>query len=197
MKIEIITNQSKSLLSSIIFLIIGVILITNADIILSFISIVIGSILLISGIINIFIYAQRRKSNNPFANRSLFYSIVLILLGIIFIFFSDIIETSIRFILGGWILMSGIYQLITAISLSHKNTKFISSLIVAIALVILSIYVIFTENLLLSSIGIIMVIYSIIEIMGFIFNKRNCRTITPKPGETTLIIPEKNKKIKK
>ena len=88
MKIEIITNQSKSLLSSIIFLIIGVILITNADIILSFISIVIGSILLISGIINIFIYAQRRKSNNPFANRSLFYSIVLILLGIIFIFFS-------------------------------------------------------------------------------------------------------------
>ena len=56
MKIEIITNQSKSLLSSIIFLIIGVILITNADIILSFISIVIGSILLISGIINIFIY---------------------------------------------------------------------------------------------------------------------------------------------
>ena len=86
MKIEIITNQSKSLLSSIIFLIIGVILITNADIILSFISIVIGSILLISGIINIFIYAQRRKNNNPFANRSLFYSIALILLGIIFIF---------------------------------------------------------------------------------------------------------------
>lgn len=197
MKIKIISSQSNPILNSIICLIIGIILLTNADVVLSFISVVIGSIILIAGIINTFIYYQKRKNNDPLANKTLTFSIVLLIIGIIFIFFNDIIETSIRFIVGAWILMSGISQLITAISFSRKSTSFISSLIVAIALIILSIYVIFTENLLLSSIGIIMIIYSIIEILGIIFNKKNSKPITPKPGETTLIIPEKSTPNKK
>ncbi len=196
MKIEVSFGKDESLLSSIIFLIVGVVLLTKGDVVLQFLSIVVGSILLIIGIIKAFLYYKRKKKIEPIARFSLVSAVAFMFFGIVFIFFSDFIETSIRYILGAWILFSGINTFINAISLSTKNTHFISSLIVSILLVILSIYVIFTENLIINSLGIIMIIYSVLEIGDFIFGKRKVKTYEPKEGETTLIIPDK-KDIKK
>lgn len=193
MKIEISYDRNKSLLSAIIFLIVGVILLTNADIVLSFISVVIGSILLITGVIKTFLVYQNKKKAGYFDKSKLIKAVIFLIFGIIFIFFSGIIETSIRFIFGSWILFSGINQLINALSLTKNNNKFLSSLIISILLIILSVYVIFRENLLLNGVGIVMIIYSIIEITGFVFSKKGMKSEESKEGDVALIIPDKNK----
>ncbi len=191
MKIEVSFSKNESLLSSIIFLIVGVVLLTNADTVLKFISVVIGSALLIVGVIKVFLYYQRKKKYESGGSLGLIAAVAFVFFGIIFIFFSNFIETSIRYIFGAWILFSGVNTFINAISLSPKNTHFISSLIVSVLLIALSLYVIFSENLLLKGIGIVMIIYSAIEIVDFIIGKREVKTYEPKEGETTLIVPNK------
>jgi len=64
---------------------------------------------------------------------------------------------------------------------------------------IVGIYTIIIGDVILSSIGIIMMIYATIEIIGYIFYTKD--TMKPEePGTTTLIVPEEdndNKKVDK
>ena len=188
-KIKSYSSQS-SLLSSILFFILGAILFTSADKVLTTISIIIGIILATSSIISLVFYYFQAKKGLAFAKKgNLIIGIITLILAIIFIFFSNLVEQFIRFIVGAWILFTGIIRLINVLSMKKSNNKFISLLLVSIMLIIVGVYTIIIGDIILSTIGIIMMVYAAIEIVGYILYSKD--TIEPEePGTTTLIVPE-------
>ena len=169
-KVKSYSTQS-SLISSIIFFIIGAILFTNAEKVVSTTAFIIGIILATIGI-------------------DLGRGIALIAISLVFIFASNIVEQIIRFIIGAWILFSGISRLISVLTFSNKNTKFLPLLIVSLLLIGIGIYTIVIGDVVLSTIGIIMMIYAAIDIIGYIFYTKDTLA-KEEPGATTLIIPDK------
>lgn len=188
-KIKSYSSQS-SLISSIIFFILGAILFTSADSVIKTVSIIIGIILAVSSLAELIIYILERKKEDRIPKKvRLVYSIISLILAIIFIFFSNIVEQFIRFIVGAWILFTGIIRFINVISMNTKSRKFIPLLIVSLLLMGVGIYTIVWGDVILSTIGIIMMIYAAIEIIGYIAYTKD--TMEPiEPGTTTLIVPE-------
>lgn len=188
-KVKSYSSQS-SLISSIIFFIIGAILFTNAEKVVSTMAFIIGIILATIGIVEFIVYLKKRKDgeNQPI---DLGRGIALIAISLIFIFASNIVEQIIRFIIGAWILFSGISRLISVLTFSNKNTKFLPLLIVSFLLIGIGIYTIVVGDVVLSTIGIIMMIYAAIDIIGYIFYTKDTLE-KEEPGATTLIIPAKD-----
>ena len=182
-------SKQSSLLSSILFFILGAILFTKADELLSLVSIIIGIILAVTGIVTLTYYYFKTKQQ-LYLRKFLIYGIVSLILAIIFIFFANIVEQFIRFIVGGWILFSGIMRLINALNMNFKSAKFLPLLLVSIALIGVGIYTIVIGDILISSVGIIMMIYSAIEIIGYIFYTKD-KQEKEEEGATSIIVPDK------
>ena len=186
-------NSQASLISSIIYFIIGGILFAKADEVLSVLSLIIGIIMAISGIVSLVIYYINLKKEIPYKNhKNLAYGILLLIISIIFIFFSNIVAQFIRFIIGGWILFTGIIRLINSLSMNNKNNKFIPLLIVSLLLIGVGIYTIVKGDIILSSVGLIMMLYAGIEIIGYIFYSKDKQEVE-EVGATSLIVPEEGK----
>ena len=166
-KINSYKNPS-SLISSIILFILGGILFTNPDIFVTTISKIVGAILLATAVVLLITIFINRKSY-PLPLLKISSTIILLLLSIMFLFFSETVEKAIRIVVGFWILFSGINRLINALKMTDKNKKFISLIIVSLLLIIIGIYSIVIGDVVLSSIGIILMIYSTIDIIGYIF----------------------------
>lgn len=187
-KIKSYSTQS-SLLSSILFFILGAILFTSADKLLNIISVIIGTLFATAATISLIIYfIQARNKNAKVGN--LTFGIVSLIFAIIFIFFSNIVEQAIRFVVGGWILLTGIIRLINVLSMPKKDKKFLQLLVVAAALIFIGIYTIVVELFGLDIIGIIMMVYAGIEIVGYILYSKDKPEQEPKEGTTTLLVPE-------
>jgi uncharacterized membrane protein HdeD (DUF308 family) len=185
-------SQQSSLISSIIFFIVGAILFTNAEKVMSIFYVIVGAILGIAAIISLFIFYRNKKKYNTFDGGNLALGIITLIFAIIFFFFSNIVEQSIRFLVGAWILFSGINRLITALKMNSKNDRFIPMLVISILIILVGFYTIVFGDVILSTIGVIMMVYAVIEISGYILYKKDEDTPEEKEeGETTLLIPEK------
>lgn len=91
-------------------------------------------------------------------------------------------------------MFTGIIRLINVIQTSPKNKKFFPLLAVAIALIGIGIFTIIYGGTIIRSIGIIMMIYSAVEIIGFVLYTKDSKP-TEEPGVTTLIVPEENDQV--
>ena len=193
MKISIKSySQQSYLISAIIFFIIGAILFTNAEKVMSVFYVAVGVIMGISAIISLFIFYRNKKKYNIFDGGNLALGIVTLAIATVFFFFSNIVEQSVRFIIGAWILYSGINRLISALRFNHTNGRFLPLLIVSILIILVGLYTIVFGDVILSTIGVIMMIYAIIEISGYILYKKDEDDVEEKEeGDTTLLIPEK------
>lgn len=191
-KVKSYASQS-SLINSIIFFILGGILFTSAEKVISTLSIIIGVLMASTGIIELVIYFINRKKEIS-KTKDLGSGIALLIISIIFIFFANIVEQIIRFIIGAWILFSGINRLINALSINKKDKKFLPLLIIAALLIIVGIYTIVIGDVVLSTIGIIMMIYAGIDIIGYIFYTKD-KVEKEEEGTTTLIVPEKDEEV--
>ncbi len=191
-------KNTSSLVSSIILFIMGGILFTNPDIFVTTISKIIGTILLATAIILLITIFLNRKIT-PIPILKLSSTIILLLLGIMFLFFSETVEKAIRIVVGFWILFSGINRLINALKMTDKNKKFLSLVIVSILLILIGVYTIVIGDVLLSSIGIILMLYSAIDIIGYIFYSKETNTTVDINEDTTLIttVEKENKKSKR
>ena len=202
-KIKSYSKQS-SLISAVLFLIFGAILFSNAERVVQALSVIVGIVFAIVGVVSLITFIINNKKGPNFASKtSLISGIICLIFAIIFIFFSSVVEQSIRFILGAWILLTGIMRLIDTIS-NTKGNKFWSLLIVSILLISVGIYTIVFGDVILSTIGIIMMIYALIEIVGYIIYSKTTSD-EEKNGTETLLIPEeeenttskKKKRVKK
>ena len=202
-KINNYKNQS-SLISSIIFFILGGILFTNPDIFITTISKIVGAFLLMISIVS-FITIFINWKLSPFPMLKLSSSIIILLMAIMFFFFSETVEKAIRIVVGFWILFSGINRLINALKITNKDKKFISLIIVSLILILIGIYTIVIGDILISSVGMILMIYSAIDIIGYIFYTKETNETVDISEDTTLITTEiekdsktkKNRKLKK
>lgn len=160
------------ILRAILFGVIGVFMIVKTDLAITIISYIVGTLFVISGIIKIVDYFLA-KGSYDFYNYDLVYGIIAIIIGIITIICSDAIEYIFRIMIGSWIIYSGILRLSLSIKL-HKAQINIwgMSLMLSIIMILVGIYILFMQGALVLTIGIIMLVYSIIDLIESIIFKK-------------------------
>ncbi len=152
-------------LVSIVFAIIGIFMIVKTDSAVKIISYVLGAIFIAMGVVRVIDYFAS-KGKYDFYNYDLVYGIIAIVIGLVTIFCSGLIESMFRIIIACWIIYSGLIRL----SLSFKlHTAQISmwniSLILSIIMILGGIYILFQSGALVVTIGVIMLVYSIIDLI--------------------------------
>ena len=193
MEIKVKSNsRQSSLISSILFFILGA-MFFNAKDVANAIIFWVGIFLAVMAVIELVIFIVRYRKAEFVEDRPklirLAWPVATAAFAVIFIFFYSAVEQFIRFIIGFWIL----FRLIHALSFSPRNKKFLPLLIVAVLIIAVGIYTIVKDNILLQGAGLIMMIYAVIEIIGFIFYSKN-NIDSMEPGTETLIVPDKDEK---
>lgn len=154
-----------SLIISIIFAFIGIIMIVNPEGIIKGVSYTIGIIFILIGIYRIFNY-YRNKGRNDFFNYDLVYGLIAIIIGIITMICCEQITAFYRIIVGVWITYSGILRLNVSLKLSSKDSKvWLFSSIISILMLMCGLYIIFNANVILVTMGVLVVIYSVLDII--------------------------------
>ena len=188
-------NKPKSLIVSLIFLMFGALIFAYPNSIITLASTAFGIMLILYGIFLLIKNYYETKSNPNTSSAVLIIGILTIVLGILFIIMSGTIAKIVQYILGAWILFNGIERLLLAFEMGKNNDKFINQLIVAILLILAGLYTILKTNLTIQIIGIIMMIYAILEIFGYAFQSKD-ETFKEPTNETKLVIQDKKEEIK-
>lgn len=155
---------------SVLFILFGIMLIARPESIISIISILLGAICIIMGILKLIDYFANNKQDNYL----LAISIVAIIIGIIIMFCTDIILSVFRILIAIWIIYSGIMNLQTAIVWKdYKSRLWLITLLLAIVMIISGIYILVNNGAVLQIVGGIIAAYGIIDVVeNFIFIKK-------------------------
>lgn len=155
---------------SVLFILFGIMLMARPESIISVISILLGGICIIMGVLKLIDYFTTNKQDNYL----LAISVVAIIAGIIIMFCSDIILSVFRIVVAIWIIYSGIMNLQTAIVWKdYKSKLWLTTLIFAIAMIIAGIYILVNNGAMLQIIGGVIVAYGIVDVIeNFIFIKK-------------------------
>lgn len=159
-------ETKSSIVMPIIFLIIGLLLFINPGGIVEFISYIFGGVFLALGIGKIVVDSKRIDKTTG----DTFYSVLMIIIGLIFICFSGTIEFIIRLAIGLWILVNALRSIIMGTNSMNSGNKNIVSLVIGAILLIIGIYTIFVSNLMLQAIGLVIIVYAVLEIVDYINN---------------------------
>lgn len=158
-----------NLLNSVLLLILGIILLTKSESVIKIIAWVFGGILVLFGIIKIFNYFKNRKDNTEYyMDLDLLLGLLIIALGCVLIFIPGIVDTSIRVICGGWIIIAGINRLLLGITIRPVDSKGSKLYIITALLMIL--FGIFVLSNLFGIIGVYIIIYAVFDIAGYIYS---------------------------
>lgn len=161
---------TNNLIYALLFLVFGIILLTSTEDLITIASKVIGGVLIIIGIIKSIIYIYMKGKLGNYSTSNLALALLFICFGLLLIFLSGTLSFTIRIIIGIWILFAGINRIIFAISMRVIDKKgFFVYLITALLMTILGI--ILTAGIFDQLIGLIIIIYSVIEIIDYIYFK--------------------------
>ena len=172
MKVTIINQKKKykqrSLIYSIILLVLGIFLTFNSSGVLNTIFNIMGILVILFGIYLFFVY-YRLKSQLKVDDSSILMSAIMsILFGVLIILLSNILTTTIQIVTGIWLLFVGISRLSEADITNIKDKRNLIAVIGAAIIILLGLYTIFSENVLFVALGIILIIYSILDIINYI-----------------------------
>ena len=182
----------NNLIYAILFLVFGIILLTSTEDLITIISKVIGGVLIIIGIIKAVIYIYMKGKLGEYNLIKLIVALLIICFGMLFVFLSGTLSFAIRTVIGIWILFTGINRIIFAISLSQIDKKsFFTYLIMSFLMIILGIIIV--TGIFDQLIGLLIIIYSVIEIVNYIYFK-----VKNKYYDEVILKPvKKHKKVKK
>lgn len=153
------------ILTSIIFAIIGIFMIVKTDLATKIIAYVLGGIFIAIGIIKIVDYLLS-KGKYDLYNYDLAYGIIAIVIGLVTIFCSGLIESIFRIMVALWIIYSGIIRLSLSLKLHTAQINVWNiSLILSIIMIIGGAYMLFQNGALVLTMGIIILVYSIIDLI--------------------------------
>ena len=176
MKIKISAYSSIMLLiSSVVLFILGALIYSNPNAVVLVVTYVIGGLITLAGVFNCVKNYIEVKKDNTTSSKGMVLGIMLVVIGLIFIFLGGVIETLVRFIIGGWILLCGITRLANALSIEKKETSFWVLLVLS------------EKNLVFQTLGLILMIYAILEIFGHVFSRKEgimFENETTKPEES-------------
>ena len=168
-----VQETSKSLITSFLFLIFGALIFAYPNQVITTASMIFGAILMLYGVILIIKNYYETKQNSNNSSATLILGIFILIAGLLFIVLASLISQVLQFVLGAWILFTGIERLMIALSLGKDNNAFITQIIIASLLLLAGLYTIFRGHLEIQIIGIIMIIYSILQIIGYFSNKKD------------------------
>lgn len=161
-----------SVITSIIFAIIGLIMIFYPDTTMKFISTVLGIFFIVIGITKVINYFASKGNSALFTN-DIAWGIIAIIIGLVTMVYSSTIESIFRIMIGVWIIYSGFTRLMLSFNLKNVNQKlWIAVLTLAILMIIGGLYVTFYPGALILTLGVIVLIYAIMDLIeSFIFMK--------------------------
>lgn len=152
-----------SLVTSIIFAILGIILIANPEGTIKFIAIILGVLFGLVGLYKIVNYIEN-KGKYDFYNNDIAYGVIAIVLGIVTICYSTQIGAIFRIIIGLWIVYSAILRINLSIKLKTiASNVWIYSLIIALIMAFCGIFIICNSGAVIVTLGIVVVIYSVLD----------------------------------
>ena len=156
-----IKKDKSSVISSVLFLILGICLFINPTEMVKFITYIIGVIFVVYGSIKLYNYYKFKES---ISNIQLTLGITAIVLGLIIMFCNGVIEYVIRLVIN---------KLIVSINSKEYNKKWTVLLIISIILILGGLYMILKSNIVLSTVGLVLIIYSTVDIISYILYPKN------------------------
>lgn len=186
-------TKDVSLIASIVFFILGLIVFLYPDLLVKTISYGIGGLLVLIGIFKCFNYYVQDKRFGVVNRNELSFGISAIILGILFVFLVGAIELLLRVAVGGWLIISGIMKIRNSFYTSDRSSKYYALIIVGAALIMLGLYIIFALNL-VSIIGLFMMLYGLIEFISYFVYKNTFVNSSYNYEEDNLLIEKENKK---
>ena len=155
---------------STLFIILGIMLISRPEEIMSVTSFLLGGIFVVMGVLKIIDYYSNGKQDNYL----IALAVVMIIVGFIVMFFADIILSIFRILIAIWIIYSGIMNLQTAIVWKdYKSKLWLLTLLLSIITIIVGIYILVNTGALMKTLGIAILVYGIVDIIeSFIFIKK-------------------------
>ena len=167
-------SNISSLISAIIFFIIGSVIFANPDNLITFVAYILGGILMIIALIKTGTYYYKKGKEQDASIKDLSIGLIAFILGMVLIIFSSTVEALIRIVIGAWILFNGITLLINSIKeLKNKSNSAKILIILSAIMIIFGIYMILVSNLAFKMIGLCIILYSIVEIIGYIYYTQN------------------------
>lgn len=161
-----------SILESFIFAILGIILFCNPEGSVKVITGILGTVFIVMGILKIINYFAKGVSG--FYNFDLIYGLTSIVIGIVAMAYMNIIGSIFRIIIGVWIIYTSFVRINEAIQLRKLDNKiWIFSLLLAVLMFVCGLYTIINENAIIITIGAIMIVYSILDILENVIFMKN------------------------
>ncbi len=166
-----------------IFIIAGVILVLNPANALIIFSYVVSGFIIATGLMSFYSYHRAKKAGMQ-PGFGIVYGILSILIGIILILLPELLSSILPVVLGVIITISGAFKIQFALALRQYNQKaWVSSLIMAILMMVAGLFLIFnpftTASLLTLAIGIIILVFSVLDLITTViykfFTKENAR----------------------
>ncbi len=155
-----------NLVIPIIFLCIGLVLVTNSSKAVIIVCYILGALGIAFGVYKLIGYYRLEKELRVDMTSQLILGIGAICVGLLVIILAGAIETFLRFIIGVLLIINGVDKIITSI-----NIRNYVSLTIGIILVGIGLYTILAENIVFSIVGVFMILSSIIDIVKYIKNK--------------------------
>ena len=175
-----------SLFTSLVAIAIGIILVLYPDATFVVISRILGIALIVISIIKIIEYVVQ-KGNEDFFNNGLIVGLMGILLGVVVIIKQDLLQNIVNLVIGCWIIYSSLMRFTFAIRLKSLNSSaWLPMLILATAILVCGICVVFIQDLIIKTIGFIIIAYAIMDIIEsitLIFNIGKLQKLEKKTNE--------------
>ena len=160
-------KKNNSLLTPIVFLVIGVILFVDPNSMVKFISYILGGLLIIVGVYRCANYYIQDKRIGVVNNNELAFGITAFILGLLFIVLASAIEFLIRIFFGIYLILIGINKIYQTFFTTDRSSKFYALIVVGIIFLIGGIYTVVESNIALSIIGLFMIVYGAVDFISY------------------------------
>lgn len=160
-------NDNKSLLTPILYLVIGFVLIFKSDEAIELFFYIIGIVIIIYGIKALINYFKT-KDNLPFKNINLSIAVISFVIGLLLILLAGVLNLSIRYLIGFFLIFMGVSRLVTELS---YGKFFRLSVISNVVLIILGVYSVFVSHAVLVIIGVLLILNATILLIEYFKEK--------------------------
>lgn len=166
-----------SVITSLIFGIIGLVMIYNPDTTMKFISTIIGIFFMAIGVIKVINYFISKGNSTLFTN-DIAWGLIAIIIGLVTMVYSSTIENIFRIMIGVWIIYSGFTRFTVSFRLKNVNDKLWALVLtLAVLMIIGGLYVTFYPGALIVTLGVIIFIYAIMDLIESFIFMRNMKDI--------------------
>lgn len=166
-----------TILEDLVFALLGIVLISHPDGTVKTISYILGAIFILVGIYKITNYISAKGKYNLY-NFDMMYGIIAIVIGLVCFIYGNTIISAFRVIIGIWIMYSSFVRMNLALKVRRMNISvWFYSFILAILMFICGLFITLNSGIVIVTVGISMLIYSIIDIIETIIFMKNVKEI--------------------